>query len=241
MWRDTGIPLLNTENRLPPISLSSLNEMVYELLRERILSQRFLPGQRLDLIELEQQLQVSRTPLKEALSRLELEGLVEIQPRSGTFVAPLDPHKFDEAYKIRSAYELYVALCLFKYLTDDDYRFIRDTQQRMNTLVEMGGWQTVAEEYMQLDQQLHERFVLRGGPPRMLQLYEQTHVYRYLRLALTYFSDRDFEATHFEHEQILESLASQSPDRLNAALLNHLESERVRAARALARSVETSG
>jgi DNA-binding GntR family transcriptional regulator len=232
---------LNTENNLPPVTLLSLNDLVYDLLRERILSQRFLPGQRLDLVELEQQLQVSRTPLKEALSRLELEGLIEIHPRRGTFVTPLDPQKFDEAYKIRSAYELYVALCLFKYLDDDDYGFIHNAQEQMNRLAEVGNWQTVAEQYVQLDQQLHERFVLRGGPPRMLQLYEQTHVYRYLRLGLAYFSDRDFEATHFEHEQILEALASQSPDRLSAALLNHLESERVRVARALARNLEPSG
>lgn len=228
---------MNTENSLPPVSMSSLNEVVYELMRERILSQRFLPGQRLDLVELEQQLQVSRTPLKEALSRLELEGLVEIHSRRGTFVTDLDPQKFDEAYKIRSAYELYVALCLFKYLRDDDYGFIRDAQEQMNRLAEVGDWQTVAGQYVQLDQQLHERFVMRGGPPRMLQLYEQTHVYRYLRLALTYFSDRDFEATHFEHEQILEALVSQSPDRLTAALLNHLESERARVNRALARGM----
>lgn len=225
---------------LPPVTLSSLNDLVYDLLRERILSQQFLPGQRLDLTELEQQLQVSRTPLKEALSRLELEGLIEIHARRGTFVTALDPHKFDEAYKIRSAYELYVVLCLFKYLDDDDYRFIHNAHEQMNRLAELGNWQTVAEQYMQIDQQLHERFVLRGGPPRMLQLYEQTHVYRYLRLGLTYFSDRDFEATHFEHEQILEALASQSPDRLSAALLNHLESERLRVARALARTTEPS-
>ncbi|MBL8163814.1 MAG: GntR family transcriptional regulator [Anaerolineae bacterium] len=213
---------------------------MYDLLRERILTQRFVPGQRLDLQELEQQLQVSRTPLKDALSRLELEGLVEIHPRRGTFVAALNPQKFEEAYKIRSAYELYVALCLFKYLTQDDHHFLRQVGEQMNALAEVGDWQTVAGEYVQLDQQLHERFVLRGGPPRMLRLYEQTHVHLYLRLAQPYFSDRDFEATHFEHEQILEALASQSPDRLNAALLNHLESERVRAARALLRGLEAA-
>jgi DNA-binding GntR family transcriptional regulator len=233
--------LLNKDNGLPPISMPSLNGIVYDLLRERILSQRFVPGQRLDMVELEQQLQVSRTPLKEALSRLELEGLVEIHPRRGTFVTALDPQKSDEAYKIRSAFELYVALCLFKYLTDDDQCFIREVQEQMNTLAEVGDWQAVAGQYVQLDQGLHKRFILRGGPPRMAQLYEQTHVYRYLRLALPYFSDRDFEATHFEHGQVLEALVSQSPDRLSAALLNHLESERMRVARALSRSMEAHG
>lgn len=233
--------MLKIDNSLPPVRIPSLNGVVYDLLRERILSQRFVPGQRLDMVELEQQLQVSRTPLKEALSRLELEGLVEINPRRGTFVMALDPQKFDEAYKIRSAYELYVALCLFKYLTVEDHSFIRDVHEQMTALSEAGDWQAVARQYVQLDQHLHERFVLRGGPPRMVQLYEQTHVYWYLRLALPHFSTRDFESTHFEHVQILEALMSLAPDRLNAALLNHLESERVRVARALARSMEVQG
>jgi len=75
---------------LQPVSLPKLNDVVYELLRERILRYDFAPGQRLDLPELEAMLQISRTPLKNALTRLEVEGLVEVQPRRGTFVAGLN-------------------------------------------------------------------------------------------------------------------------------------------------------
>lgn len=229
---------MKTRNPLQPVSMPNLNEVVYQLLRERILSYAFAPGQRLDLVELEQLLQVSRTPLKDAMNRLEIEGLVEIHARRGTFVASLDVDKLDDAYKVRSAYELYVALCLFKYLTSEDYAFFRDLQFQMNALANQANWQAVAVDYLALDRQLHERFVLRGGPARMFQLHQQTNVHVYLRLVTPHLSDRDFEATHFEHEQIFDALASQAPDRLNAALLNHLESARLRTTRAFKTSAE---
>lgn len=229
---------MTTRNRLQPVSVPNLNEVVYQLLRERILSYAFVPGQRLDLGELEQLLQVSRTPLKDALNRLEVEGLIEIHPRRGTFVASLDVPKLDEAYKVRSAYELYVALCLFKYLMPEDYVFFRDLQAQMDALAAQANWQAVAVDYLACDQQLHERLVLRGGPPRMFQLHQQTNVHTYLRLVTPHLSDRDFDATHFEHEQIFDALASQAPDRLNAALLNHLESARLRATKAFTRGAE---
>jgi DNA-binding GntR family transcriptional regulator len=120
---------------LQPIQTVNLNDAVYDILRQQILNYNFEPGQRLDLAALEDKLQVSRTPLKNALTRLSVEGLVEIQPRRGTFVAPIDAESLEEAYKIRSSFELYVALCIFKYLKDEDYAFFEDVEIAMNTLV----------------------------------------------------------------------------------------------------------
>jgi DNA-binding GntR family transcriptional regulator len=73
--------------------------------------------------------------LNNALTRLSVEGLVGIQPQRGTVVAPIDAEKLEEAYKIRSSFELYVALCIFKYLKDEDYAFFEDVEIAMNTLV----------------------------------------------------------------------------------------------------------
>lgn len=219
---------------LLPVDLPNLSEVIYQLLRERILRYEFAPGSRLDLAELESSLEVSRTPLKDALTRLEAEGLVEIQPRRGTFVAGISAEKLDDAYKIRSAFELYVALCIFKYLTDEDFAFFSHLRQSLEALAqsaEENGWNTVIHDYLALDQQLHERFVLRGGTPRMLQLFQQMNVHMHVSHIVGRYLPRDFQALHFEHEQIFEALDDHSPDRLNAALLNHLEASRYRALR----------
>lgn len=219
---------------LERINAPNISDIVYDRLRERILHYEFAPGQRLDLPELEQLLGVSRTPLKDALTRLETEGLVEIHARRGTYVSAIDARSLDEAYKIRSAFELYVALCLFKYLTPEDMNFFQELRGEMDRLAcDARGWQAVIHEYLELDRQFHERFVERGGPQRMLTLFQQVNVHMQVGRMVQHYRDRDFEAIHFEHEQIFDALESQSPDRLHAALLNHLESSRMRVLKTL--------
>ena len=225
---------MQRQTELLPVDLPNLTDVIYQLLRERILRYEFAPGARLDLAELEASLEVSRTPLKDALTRLEAEGLVEIRPRRGTFVAAISAEKLDDAYKIRSAFELYVALCIFKYLKPEDFVFFDDLRQSLEALAQsadLNGWSSVIHDYLALDQQLHEHFVLRGGTPRMLQLFQQMNVHMHVRRIINRYQLRDFQALHFEHEQIFEALDDRSPDRLNAALLNHLEASRYRALR----------
>ena len=84
---------------LNPIETPNLSESVYEILRRLIINGDFEPGQRLHLTELENSLQVSRTPLKTALKRLELEGMVTIHARRGTFIAETNLSKLEENYK----------------------------------------------------------------------------------------------------------------------------------------------
>jgi len=221
---------------LDPVDVPNLNDVVYETLRNAILRFDFSPGQRLDLTELEGKLQVSRTPLKNALTRLEVEGLVEVQARRGTYVAEISPEKLDEDYKIRSAFELYVALCLYKYLTAKDYRFFAETALKMDELASQArksGWQAVINDYLQLDRAMHERLVICGGTPRMVKLWQQTNVHMQIARLSTRFDDRDFDTIHFEHRQILDAIDAGSPERLSAALLNHLESARLALSRIL--------
>jgi DNA-binding GntR family transcriptional regulator len=223
---------VNFERLNPP----NISDLVYEQLRERILRHEFAPGQRLDLPEMEHRLGISRTPLKDALARLESQGLVEIHARRGTFVATIDALRLDEAYKIRSAFELYVALCLFKYLTSQDMAQLKALRLEMEQLAsDVRGWRAVIHDYLDLDRRLHELFVERGGPPRMLALFQQLNVHMQVRFVITHYGERDFEAIHFEHEQVFAALESQRPDHLHAALLNHLEGSRMRVLKNLAK------
>lgn len=215
---------------LSPIEASNLSDAVYERLRELIIKRSFMPGQRLNLNELEASLQVSRTPLKTALKRLELEGLVNIQARSGTFISQIDANTLEENYKIRSSFELYVALCLFKYLTADDYYRIEEIRIQMNQLVDScnNNWHQITQDYLALDEEFHEMLVRIGGPPKMLDIFQQLGIHHQLQNILPHYTQRDFQAMHFEHEQIFASIADQAPERLNATLLNHLEAARYR-------------
>ena len=77
---------MDEANALPRLSRANLSDEVYEALKEGIFRKHFAPGERLDLGKIEREMGVSRTPVKVALNRLAVEGLVEIVPRSGTYV-----------------------------------------------------------------------------------------------------------------------------------------------------------
>src|SRR5262245_66028170 len=80
-------------------------DAVYNALRQAIISSLLKPGERLNVYELANKLGVSLTPVRSAIQQLATEGLVEIRPRSGTFVATLTPQDVDETFKIRCALE----------------------------------------------------------------------------------------------------------------------------------------
>src|SRR3954463_7606838 len=84
-------------------------DAVYEALRQAIVSSLMKPGERLNVEDLAQKLGVSLTPVRGAIQQLATEGLVEIRPRSGTFVANLTVQDVEETFKIRCALECLAA------------------------------------------------------------------------------------------------------------------------------------
>ena len=81
----------------------------YKILKAKILSEQLTPGERLDLSAIEKQMGISRTPLKEALNRLAVDGLVEIRPRSGTYVTVHSLEKIEDVFDARQLLEVYAA------------------------------------------------------------------------------------------------------------------------------------
>ena len=86
-------------------SYVSAADYAYGALRREIVEGRFAPGRRMREIELSDWLGISRTPIRQALSRLEVEGLLAIVPRSGLVVSTLDESAISELYEMRLALE----------------------------------------------------------------------------------------------------------------------------------------
>lgn len=89
----------------PIAARRSLADAAYETLRRRVLDNIYPPGHRALEAELADDLGISRTPLREALVRLEREGLVEVIPRHGVRVLPISPTDMREVYEILTALE----------------------------------------------------------------------------------------------------------------------------------------
>src|SRR5258708_8541307 len=88
------------------ISSDSIVDRVYEQLKARAVSYEFKPGERLNEGELAKRLGVSRTPLREALNRLNTEGFLRFTPGKGFFCRELDAHEIFDLYELRKSIEL---------------------------------------------------------------------------------------------------------------------------------------
>jgi DNA-binding GntR family transcriptional regulator len=89
-------------------TIGTRSERVRELIEEGIATGEFAPGMRLDETELAERFDVSRTPLREALFQLASAGIVEMQPRRGTIVAEVTPHRLVEMFEVMGELE---AMC----------------------------------------------------------------------------------------------------------------------------------
>lgn len=88
-----------------PLPHTNLGDRVYHAVRDRILAQAFAPGHRIRVEEFTRGLGVSRTPVLDALRRLEAEGLVATVPRQGIYVVAFTRQRAEELYAVRGALE----------------------------------------------------------------------------------------------------------------------------------------
>lgn len=120
-----------------PMSTKKLStEIAYQYIRKKILSGEYQPGQPLasEIISVESG--TSRTPVRDALRRLEADGLVAIRPRSGASVKMMDAEEFIETCDLRLALESHAAARAAKYRTDSDLHEMKVGLEEMRALVE---------------------------------------------------------------------------------------------------------
>jgi len=86
-------------------SHGSLGSKIFILLRDRILNESYKCGDKLNELTLAKELKISRTPIREALKQLELEGLVESIPNKGVYVKGFSPRDIDDMFEIRLSLE----------------------------------------------------------------------------------------------------------------------------------------
>lgn len=98
------------------IYVKSLREQVYELLRKELTEGKLLPGSAVNLTEISAQLGISKTPLRDALIQLEVEGFVTISPRRGIYVNRLSIDEIRHIYEIVGSLETTVLISVFRRL-----------------------------------------------------------------------------------------------------------------------------
>jgi len=212
--------------RLPKLARDNLSEDVYEVIRKRILDSEFLPGQRLDLSDIERQMGISRTPLKEALGRLALEGLVEIQSRRGTYVTAPALGEIEDAFEVRRVLEVYAAGVAAQQATESQLREIRNVVAEMRQLMSVEDVVQMYRPLVERDLSLHRLIVRVAGNEQLEKLWEQVNVH--VQMARVHYRSvkREFEQAQQEHEGILGALEVRDAVAVQRLMERHIERAR---------------
>ncbi|MDZ4096198.1 MAG: GntR family transcriptional regulator [Paracoccaceae bacterium] len=196
----------------------SLAQRVYLSLKDAILSLACRPGEVLRKPGICEALGVSRSPVSEALARLAVEGLVDVVPQSGTFVARFSMAEIRESAFLREALELAAVEQVARSITEDQLVQLRRNLRLQAALIEDGDF----AGFYATDSRMHELILSFTGFRRLAGIAETSwvHVNRARQLILP--APGRVQATLTEHQAIVDALETHDPQAARAATRHHL-------------------
>ena len=204
---------INLDNYKP------LRDVVFENLRTAILEGNLKAGQRLMEVQLAEQLGVSRTPIREAIRKLELEGLVVMLPRKGAYVANMSFKDLIDVLEIRASLEGLAASLAAERRNDEDIIDLEKLAKEFETCVR----ETNIEGVLKTDIDFHEKIFMMANNKKLYQLitslWEQVHRFR-----VTYVSDYDASLSLVEeHNKILQAIKDGDSELAKKYATEHIE------------------
>ena len=200
---------------------SKLAGSVYEQLKSDIFEFRLMPGTRFSENEVARRARVSRTPVREALFRLEREGYLEVHAKTGWSVRPLDFELLDHFYDARVVIE---CAAVQKLCAGSPRAALAGLEKVW--LVAPRGRLTDGARVARLDEEFHARLVAAAGNPELARVHQSiTERIRIVR-RLDFTHPERIVYTYLEHGQILRAILARKAQRASQLLRGHIESSK---------------
>jgi DNA-binding GntR family transcriptional regulator len=198
------------------IRRTSIVDTVTERLRREILSGEIEPGGRIRVGELEKRFGVSHIPIREALRRLEAEGLVQTSPQRATLASGLALEDLTGLYDLRRLIEVPVALRAAERATDEDVEATRAA------LLELEAAAPESHEFFDRHRAFHSALLEPGWSAWIQRVLDQLWqaAERYVRLTMSTFGTKDHAM--LEHREMVELLAAREAEQLADLVDRHL-------------------
>ncbi|NQS75730.1 MAG: GntR family transcriptional regulator [Peptococcaceae bacterium] len=205
--------------RLVPIKLNDykpLRELVFDSLRKAIIHGKLRPGERLMEIQLAEEMGVSRTPVREAIRKLELDGFVVMVPRRGAYVAGVSVKDIADVFEVRSALEGLAAGLAAERITEEEM------EELEKVIYQISGEEDVLA-VVKKDNEFHELIYKASRNRRLTQiiknLSEQISRFRLTSLSVP----GRLKIAVDEHKKIIEAICERDVDLANKLASEHME------------------
>lgn len=196
-----------------------VSQRVYEQIRESIISMESAPGTRLSEKDVAAEIGVSKTPVREAFIRLSEEGLIEIRPKSGSYVSEISFEKVYEGLMLRRAIEMAVAAEAANRRTTLDLVNLQHLVERQTEAAEAGD----GVAFFELDRDFHQELANIAAMPSAIRLVHMVRgpVSRVQRLRISRGETRHQQVIE-AHKAIIAAIENRSAASASAAMDAHL-------------------
>lgn len=206
-------------NKIDIKNYKPLGEIVFDYLKNAIIAGELKPGERLMEIAIAEQLGVSRTPVREAIRKLEKEQFIEMIPRKGAYVASTSIKDMLDVLEVRKLLEGFATELAAKRMTDEGLADLLRTHKLFLKALEDNN----TEAMVTCDNDFHDKIFQASDNLKLIEittsLSEQVQRYR-----LSYFNDlNNFEEIKEWHEKIYDAIEKKDEKRASAVAIEHIE------------------
>ncbi|GIW12064.1 MAG: GntR family transcriptional regulator [Dehalococcoidia bacterium] len=206
-------------------NVQPLAEQIYFWLKERIILGELKPGERLSVEQLAAGIGVSRTPVRDAINRLALEGILVVHPRRGTLVGALSVHDIRDVYQIRSFLEPAVAEYAAEHATESLMTDLNALQAEWEQLDPAAIYRDLAttNRYVEINAEFHRRLAAQTGNARLQRIVQALYIQP--RIATVIFGS-DYQGPlrrMAEHRQIIAAIRERNGPAAAQAMRAHLQ------------------
>ncbi len=227
-------PALNMLTRTKLDRRRPMRDQIYPLIRDLILTGEIKPGDAIDEKSIALQLNISRTPVREAVKKLSDEHLVDVVAQSGTRAARIDAKEIEQAYLIRRALEIETSANAAPRMNDSHAENLNDILKLHERAIEQRKFVNA----IAIDDNFHRYIAQLAELPRLWHMIEisKAHLDRCRHMLLPRAGEA--AATLEQHRAIIRALNTKKPNAAREAMQNHLESSYAGIAKMLAESAE---
>ncbi|MFM1653171.1 GntR family transcriptional regulator [Brevibacillus sp. B_LB10_24] len=197
----------------------NLHERVYLYLRDKIVHNQLKPGSRIDYDELMAELGVSRTPVRDALNRLQLDNLVEVRPRSGTFVSTPSKKAIKDLYNVRKPLESLAVELAAPFIPDDCYLRLLEEAELAEEELRKGN----PTAFFESDRNFHRTLISYSDNTRLIVIMDSLEVQvKWFGILMTKNLDRPYRAIEM-HKKIVTAMRDKKIQEAKQLMDMHIE------------------
>ena len=207
-----------------------IREIAYDVLKKAIITGEIPAGERIVETDYADRLHISRTPLREALRKLERDGLVEYVMRRGVVVRAFTIEDIEQIYTIRNALEMLTLPAIVNHATPADIASLREKLAQMDILQEQEDFEALSL----LARAFHSELTAISGQKRILRVIEgqDEYIRRFSAMSIKHENRR--ESAHQEHYKLVEYVEQKKLDEFTALMKAHIERSKENCLAALA-------